>query len=147
MRALCLAAVMLAGAAQAQGLGTSPFYGRWTVSEDRPVFTARGRMYQTIDVAPCGRDFCGVSVDAQGACGVTLFRFLGRNANAVDRLQGHGRWGDAKKNLEIYRYEGAQERTFELFLGDGHDFGGRSASMPKFRAEYRRLGSSTCASR
>ena len=126
---------------------SSPYYGRWTVSEDRPVFTARGRLYKTIDVVPCGRDFCGVSVDDRGTCGATLFRFLGRHANGTYELRGHGKWGDAKKNLEIYGGDGAEtegDRSFDLYLGDGHDFGGRSESMPKFHASYRRLGNGSC---
>ena len=64
--ALAGAAHLAAGspsAASGAASGTSPYFGRWAVSEDRPVFTARGRLYKTIDVAPCGRDFCGVSVD------------------------------------------------------------------------------------
>ncbi|HEX8056673.1 MAG TPA: hypothetical protein VF481_08425 [Novosphingobium sp.] len=126
---------------------SSPYYGRWTVSEDRPVFTARGRLYKTIDVAPCGRDFCGVSVDDRGGCGVTLFRFLSAHANGTYELRGHGKWGDAKKNLEIYSDgdpEPGTDRSFDLYLGDGHDFGGRSESMPKFHASYRRLGNGSC---
>jgi hypothetical protein len=125
---------------------TSPYFGRWTVSEERPIFTARGRLYKTIDVAPCGRDFCGVSVDDRGNCGATLFRFLGSHAG-TDMLSGHGRWGETKKNLEIYRSEDSDTQggsTFELYLGDGHDFGGRSESMPKFHASYRRLGGANC---
>ena len=144
-----------AGAAGGQPAGagaarTSPYYGRWTVAEERPVFTARGRMYKTIDIAPCGRDFCGVSVDDAGRCGPTLFRFLSRGADAQNRLQGRGRWGEAKKTIEIYPYElgdPAGGHAFELYLGDGHDFGGRSDNMPKFQAEYRRQGSSSCAAR
>ena len=129
---------------------TSPYYGRWTVSEDRPVFTARGRLYKTIDVAPCGRDFCGVSVADNGACGAVLFRFLGRNANRTEELHGHGRWGAAQKNVMLNFYEDSQVAgggTFELYLGDGHDFGGRSDNMPKFHAQYRRLSGAKCVAR
>jgi hypothetical protein len=149
--ALCL--VALAGPALAGGVAasTSPYYGRWTVSEDRPVFTTRGRLYKTIDVAPCGGDFCGVSVDDRGNCGATLFRFLSRHASDDTwQLRGHGRWGDAQKNLEIYRVDDSDAgggKSFELYLGDGHDFGGRSESMPKFHAAYRRLGGATCRTR
>lgn len=128
----------------------SPYYGRWTVAEDRPVFTARGRLYKTIDVAPCGSDFCGVSVDDKGGCGAVLFRFLGKHANGEDMLRGHGKWGDAQKNVEIYAgYDdsAANSRTFELSLGDGHDFGGRSENMPKFHANYRRVSGANCRAR
>jgi hypothetical protein len=127
---------------------TSPYYGRWTVDEARPVFTARGRLYKTIDVAPCGRDFCGVSVGDAGACGPVLFRFLSRSA-MLDELRGHGKWGEAQKNVVVYNASDADAGThaFELYLGDGHDFGGRSDSMPKFHANYRRLGGAKCTAR
>ena len=128
----------------------SPYYGRWTVSEDRPVFTARGRLYKTIDVASCGRDFCGVSVDEAGKCGAVLFRFLGRHADGADMLRGHGKWGDAQKNIEIYADVDPAVATnpiLELSLGDGHDFGGRSDNMPKFHANYRRVSNARCRAR
>ena len=125
----------------------SAYYGRWTVSEEKPVFTARGRLYKTIDVAPCGRDFCGVSVDDNGRCGATLFRFLGVHAS-VATLRGHGKWGDEQKNVVIYSYGGgADSDGFELYLGDGYNLGGRSANMPKFHAEYRKLGGARCVAR
>jgi hypothetical protein len=127
--------------------GVSPYFGRWTVEEDRPVFTARGRLYKTIDVATCGRDFCGVSVDDGGKCGAMLFRFLGRHADDADMLRGHGKWGDAQKNIEIYANIDGNDRNFGLSLGDGHDFGERSGSMPKFHASYRRLGNARCSAR
>ncbi|MEZ0244606.1 MAG: hypothetical protein ACAH11_14620 [Sphingomonas sp.] len=145
-----LAGLALAGPAPvaAEGAGAAtPYYGRWTVNEDRPVFTARGKLYKTIDIAPCGKDFCGVSVDDKGKCGVTLFRFLGRNV-AAPALRGHGVWGTEKKNVVIYSWgDGAAESGFELYLGDGHSFGERSGSMPKFHAEYKRLGNARCTAR
>ncbi|MBW8753245.1 MAG: hypothetical protein JF595_03695 [Sphingomonadales bacterium] len=150
---LGLGLVASAGGALAAGnraAVSSPYYGRWTESEDRPIFTARGRLYKTIDVAPCGRDFCGVSVDDRGQCGATLFRFLSRHANGTYELRGHGKWGDAQKNLEIYSDDdtgAAGDRSFDLYVGDGHDFGGRSESMPKFHATYRRLGGGSCRAR
>ena len=63
--ALALAGPALTDQAAAAGASSakSPYYGRWTVDEEKPVFTARGRLYKTIDVAPCGKDFCGVSVN------------------------------------------------------------------------------------
>ena len=139
----------IAGPAFAGGPGglTSPFFSRWTVSEDRPVFTIRGRSYRTIDVAPCGADFCGVSVSDGGACGPVLFRFLARHASGDDMLQGHGRWGDEVKNIQIFWSENNpvdDHSMLEIYLGDGHDFGGRSNSMPTFHANYRRLGGARC---
>ncbi len=143
-----LGAATLVAPAHAGGAAPSPYYGRWTVAEDRPVFTARGRLYKTIDVAPCGSDFCGVSVDDKGKCGAVLFRFLGRHANGVDMLRGHGKWGDEQKNVEIYAYDGdGADHTFELYLGNGRDFGGRSGNMPKFHSVYRRLSAARCSAR
>jgi hypothetical protein len=136
---------MLATPAAAQHAG-SPYYGRWTVSEDRPVFTARGLTYKTIDVAPCGSDFCGVSVDDNGRCGAVLFRFLGVHAE-VDTLRGHGKWGNEQKNVVIYSNGDGDNPGFELYLGDGYNLGGRSANMPKFHSTYRRLGRARCVTR
>ena len=152
LAALSIAALgCVAAAAQAAAPATSAWYGRWSVSEDNPTFTARGKLYKTVDIAPCGNDFCGVSVDDGGKCGATLFRFLGRRALATDTLEGHGRWGTGRKNVVIYPSldEGlpAAERGFELYLGDGYDFGGRSENMPKFHAGYRRAGAPRCSVR
>lgn len=148
---LAPAALALAGpaplAANAPGSAT-PYYGRWTVSEDRPVFTAKGKLYKTIDIAPCGKDFCGVSVADTGKCGVVLFRFLGSHV-AADTLRGHGVWGSEKKNVVIYAFDTGDggPHGFELYLGDGHSFGERSGSMPKFHAEYRHVGGAKCKAR
>jgi len=152
MRVQCgLAMMALAGPALAGDAPVASFLydGRWTVSDDRPVFTARGRLYKTIDVAPCGDDFCGVSVDDKGACGTVLFRFLGRHAG-TNLLHGHGKWGEEQKNIVIYGSSGDEPGAasqFALWLGDGHNFGDRSGNMPKFRANYRRLGSAQCQAR
>ena len=130
---------------------SSPFYGRWTVADEHPVFTARGLLYKIIDVAPCGNDFCGVSVSDKGQCGATLFHFLSIHANdGTTILQGHGKWGDKKKNIQIYNEEDPNnvgERIVTLYLGDGLDFGDRSGNMPTFNATYRRLGEAECSSR
>jgi hypothetical protein len=157
MPMLCLAMAASAGPVQAgaapaaaPGAAASPYFGRWTVAEDRPVFTARGRLYKTIDVAPCGKDFCGVNVADNGKCGTVLFRFLSKHAGGTDTLRGHGKWGAEKKNLVIYTYgesDTPEGSGFELYLGDGHDFGGRSDNMPKFHANYRRLGKASCVAR
>lgn len=144
----CLSIVALA--APAVAAGPSPYFGRWTVSDDNPVFTARGGMYRTIDVAPCGKDFCGVSVGPRGECGALLFRFLTAHA-ADDWLHGHTRWGTAKKNVVIYNGSSAPSDdsgdghpALELYIGDGYDFGDRSDNMPKVHANYRRAAEASC---
>lgn len=154
MLALSVGAIASTAPATAGGApgaaSTSPYYGRWTVSEDRPVFTQRGRLYKTIDIAACGANFCGVSVDDSGKCGAVLFRFLGKNANGTAELRGHGKWGAEQKNLVIYAGgmdDDPANRSFVLYLGDGRDFGGRSGNMPKFHADYRRSGSAKCVAR
>ena len=151
MAALAGIACVAAGSQPAAAAGgTSPYFGRWTVSEDRPVFTPRGRLYKTIDFVPCGRDFCGVSVDDGGRCGATLFRFLMAHAGGDETLHGHGLWGAERKNVQIDTYadsERPEARTVEIYLGDGHDFNERSDNMPKFHAEYRKAGRAQCTSR
>jgi hypothetical protein len=151
MAAMAGTAYLFAGSQPAAAAGgSSPYFGRWTVSEDRPVFTARGRLYKTIDFAPCGRDFCGVSVDDRGRCGVTLFRFLMSHADGTATLHGHGRWGSERKNVQIDTYGDSDNpagRTIDLYLGDGHDFGERSDNMPKFHGEYRKAGRAQCMAR
>lgn len=127
----------------------SPYYGRWTVSGAKEVFSARGKLYKTIDIAPCGRDFCGVSVAANGACGATLFRFFARRTGD-EMLRGHGVWGNARKNITIEYYANEDEpggRVLDLNLGDGHDFGERSDNIPKFTANYRPVGAVRCTAR
>ena len=124
----------------------SPYFGRWTVNGEKEVFSSRGRFYKTIDIAPCGRDFCGVSVTANGTCGPTLFRFLARNRRA-EMLRGHGVWGKARKNVTLEAYANEElpgGRVIDLNLGDGYDFGERSDNMPKFTASYRPAGAARC---
>ena len=151
MAALAGVAYLVAGAQPAAAAGgSSPYFGRWTVSEDRPVFTARGRLYKTIDVSACGRDFCGVSVDDRGRCGTTLFRFLMAHAGGEDSLRGHGKWGNARMNVMLDNYEDSDApggRRIELYLGKGYDFGERSDNMPKFHANYRKSGQALCTAR
>lgn len=142
-----LAALAAGTAALAQGPSARQYYGRWTISEHRPVFTARGKLYKTIDVAPCGRDFCGVSVADGGACGPTLFRFRTNRPDDEDTLHGHGRWGTGRKNITVYTYDHPEQagvKMMELALGDGYDFSERSDNMPKFRGDYRRSGAARC---
>lgn len=149
---LALAGIITATVTSAAAPASSRYYGRWSVSEDRPVFTARGRLYKTIDIAPCGNDFCGVSVNDKGQCGPVLFRFLGKRAHddSGDYLRGHGKWGDARKNVVIYSFDEdgpPPNRTLELYLGEGYDFGERSDNMPKFHANYHRTRMAVCKAR
>lgn len=129
---------------------TSHFFGRWTVSDDKPVFTKRGILYKTIDVAPCGADFCGVSVSAKGDCGATLFRFLTAHANE-ETLQGHGLWGDQKLKLQIefldpkYADPPTTTPAFSLGIYDKNfEFDSRDGSLPKFQANYKPAGEAVC---
>ena len=155
MQLICGVAALAGAAHLAAGTtGTaaspSPYFGRWTVSENRPVFTVRGRLYKTIDIAPCGRDFCGVSVDDRGTCGGTLFRFLMAHADASDSLRGHGKWGAETKNVLLDNYEDSDApggHRMELYLGNGYDFGERSDNRPKFHANYRKAGRAQCTAR
>ena len=150
LAALSIALVGSFGAsALAAPAATSPYYGRWTVNEDKPVFTAKGRTYKVIDIAPCGKDFCGVSVGDRGQCGPVLFRFLAKHADGESTLHGRAKWGTAFKNVQIRTWEmTASEwpggRELDLYVGDGHDFGDRSDNMPKFHGEYKRIGAARC---
>ena len=137
--------VLNCGAANAE---RSPFFGRWTVSDDKPTYTARGKLYKTIDISACGQDFCGVSIDDQNHCGPTLFRFLTIHAKN-DQLVGHGLWGSLKKKLEIDHVKPENGASYiTLGLGaDDMDFSGREGSMPTFLADYKSVGSATCAAR
>jgi hypothetical protein len=128
----------------------SPYFGRWKVSGEKPVFSSRGREYKTIDIAPCGKDFCGVSVADNGSCGPTLFRFLMKRADGTSELRGHGKWGGGRKNVLIWLFSGEEaedQRAMQLYLGDGYDFGERSENMPKFDAAYRKSGVARCTAR
>jgi hypothetical protein len=149
-----LLVAIIGAAATAGATAPSPYYGRWTVGDDHSQFTARGRQYKSIDIAPCGKDFCGVSIDDQGHCGAVLFRFLARHADGKDTLYGHGRWGTQTKNIQIDAWDSGDLSAGQpaapmlgLYLGDGHSFGDRSSNMPKFHAEYRRTGSAACKAR
>ena len=145
------ALALTASAATAALAGTSPYFGRWTVSDDKPVYTAKGREYKTIDIAPCGKDFCGVSVGDKGQCGPTLFRFLMIHAiprppyPSDDELHGHAKWGATVKNVVIVA--GMTPPSLGLDVGDGYDFNDRGGNMPKFNASYRRLGNAACHAR
>ena len=124
---------------------TDQYYGRWTVSDDKPAFSAKGKFYRTIDIAPCGNDFCGVTVEASNTCGPTLFRFLTTHA-IEEELTGHGRWGDTKKKLQLGYVRSPDIHPYVyLALGaDDMDVSGREGSVPTFEANYKNLGEATC---
>ena len=151
LSSLSMLALLASSNAAAAAAAPAPAYvGRWTVSDAKPVYSSRGILYKTFDIAPCGRDFCGVSVGQTGACGPLLFRFLATSIRSGGSLIGHGRWGETRKNIELYQY--AEQalpggRMMGLSLGDGHDFGERSGNMPKFTARYRPLGAARCVMR
>ena len=147
--ALSMLATFASGSA-AYASSDASYLGRWTVADDKPVYSARGILYKTVDVAPCGRDYCGVSVGKNGACGPILFRFLATSIRSGGGLSGHGRWGDTRKNIELYQYadkDARGGRVMGVNLGDGHDFGERSGNMPKFSAQYRPIGAAHCMAR
>lgn len=151
MHALAAATVLLAAspAMSAGPAATSPYYGRWTVTEENPRFSSKGMVYKTIDVAACGNDFCGVSVNDAGKCGATLFRFLSKHADGETTLRGHGRWGSQRKRVQIDTWNDPDTggRQYELYLGDSYDFGERSDNMPKFHTTYRQSGQALCRAR
>lgn len=141
---------MAVAATPASAAPNSPFWGRWQVEDRNAPFSSRGREYKTIDIAPCGKDFCGVSVADSGKCGPTLFRFLMKRASGNEELRGHGKWGNGRKNVLIWMFggdEGKPRDQFQLYLGDGYDFGERSENMPKFDAMYRKSGVARCTAR
>ncbi len=127
--ALTLLGLASADIAVAAAPAASPYFGRWTVEDREAPFSSRGIEYKSVDIAPCGNDFCGVSVSPQGRCGATLFRFLSRNRNA-EMLKGHGKWGSQRKNVVIYTFEGETPGStmLQLFLGDGYNLGGREGN-------------------
>ena len=141
---------MLAATILATGpaLAASNVYaGRWTVYDDRPVFSSRGMPYKTVDIVPCGQDHCGVSVGRKGACGATLFRFRVKPVDGDEALSGRGRWGNQSKNIEIHAERSEQDkggRFMSLYLGDGHSFDRRSGNMPTYSAFYSPHGPAHC---
>jgi hypothetical protein len=140
--ALSLALSFGAPAARAE---TTQYYGRWTVSDDKPAFSTNGKLYKTIDMAPCGKDFCGIAVDDKNHCGKTLFRFFTTHAKD-DELTGHGLWGSEKKKL-IMGYATPADADAYMYLGlgaDDMDLGGREGSEPTFDANYKKIGKALC---
>ena len=124
---------------------TDQYYGRWTVSDDKPAYSSKGKLYKTIDIAPCGNDFCGISVADDNTCGKILFRFFTTHA-ADEELTGHGKWGDAKKKL-VMGYATPQDAKAYMYLGlgaDDMDLGGRDGSVPTFEANYKNTAPVSC---
>ena len=121
------------------------YYGRWTIGDEKPAYSSKGILYRTIDIAPCGEDFCGVSVAKDKSCGEVLFRFLTTH-EADEMLVGHGTWGKAEKKLELgYAIYESETPHIYLALGsDDMDLSGREGSIPTFQADYKRLGDVTC---
>lgn len=139
---------LAASACAATAVEVSPYFGHWTVSEEAPKFSKKGILYKSIDVAPCGKDFCGVSVADDGACGPTLFRFLTVHAGN-EELTGHGKWGEVKKKLVI-DYVKPSDGVPYVMLGlgeDDFDFTGREGSMPTFSTEYHVSGAAHCTAK
>lgn len=140
----------IASFAQDPETGPSPYPGRWTVQtfegpDEAPV-SERGLVYKTFDMAPCGKDFCAVSVGANGTCGATLFKISAKKAANFDMLSGRAIWGKKKKNFVIYMVRGdtPAESSFDMYIGDGHDFGERSDNIPKYYAYYVPAGAARC---
>ena len=124
---------------------TEQYYGRWTVSDDKPAYSSKGIIYKTIDIAPCGNDFCGISVADDNSCGKTLFRFFTTHASD-EELTGHGKWGEAKKKLQMgYAKPDSQTPYMYVAVGsDDMDITGREGSIPTFQANYKNLGQASC---
>lgn len=121
------------------------YYGRWTIGDDKPAYSSKGILYRTIDIAPCGEDFCGVSVAKDDSCGEVLFRFLTTHT-ADELLVGHGQWGKAKKKLQL-GYDAPENEAPQMYLAlgsDDMDLSGREGSIPTFQADYERHGEVTC---
>ena len=124
---------------------TEQYYGRWTVSDDKPAYSSKGIIYKTIDIAPCGNDFCGISVADDNSCGKALFRFFTTHASD-EELTGHGKWGEAKKKLQM-GYAKPDNQTPYMYVAvgsDDMDITGREGSIPTFQANYKNLGQASC---
>jgi hypothetical protein len=141
---LGLALAALPHAAQAKEM-QSLYFGRWAVDDPTDKFSSKGKLYRVIDIAPCGADFCGISVGEASACGATLFRFLASHANA-ELLTGHGKWGGEKKRIQIISSTGDDKVTV-ISIGLGgkeYDITARDGSMPTFEANYHKVSEASC---
>jgi hypothetical protein len=137
-------ALLMSGTTTVRADDGPNYFGRWTVKDEKPVFSKNGLLYKTVDVAPCGADFCGVSVAENGACGPTMFRFLSTSATKTE-LNGHGKWGDIKKNVVIEYWTESETPVILIGLGD-KDYSpeSRESSMPTYEAQYKREGDALC---
>ena len=143
------APAVLAQPSAAPPPATPAIFGRWLSSDAAKTFSARGSEYRQVDIAPCGKDFCGVSVRPNGACGAVLFRFLMAHAGE-GMLTGHGKWGNTRLKLQIESdvIESDPNGALELGLGDNKwEMESRSSSMPKFDTSYKRAGDAVCKAR
>jgi hypothetical protein len=125
----------------------SPYFGRWTLADPKPHYTARAAEYRTIDIAPCGKDFCGVSVGPKGACGAVLFRLLAKHLPGDDMITAHAKWGNDKLKMMIEPDKG---NVFTFFIGLGdrrYEMESRSSSMPKFDGQYTSAGAASCTTK
>jgi hypothetical protein len=148
-RSILLASLGLAltlGANMARAADAN-YMGRWTVSDEKPAYSSKGKLYKTIDIAPCGADFCGVAVSDNNVCGPTLFRFLTIHATNAE-LNGHGLWGSTKKKLRLTNY--IEENVAKVYVGladANYDFDSREASTPTFDANYKNIGKASCTTK
>jgi len=146
MPSLAAMALFIAGAPTASSAlaasQTYPLYGQWQSTDPETDFSARGKPYRTIDIAPCGSDaFCGVSVGTAGACGATLFRFYTKHLQDGDsRIQGHAAWGNRKEEAQTW----FDSENFAIVLGHNADVTGRSGSVPIFSTQYHKIGEAKC---
>ncbi len=142
VRAFALLLAALAGQHTAWAAETKwNHFGRWTVDDPTDRFSTNGKLYRIVDIAPCGKDFCGVSVDG-GNCGATLFRFLSTHGKD-DTLEGHGKWG--AEQLKLFIFAGGDGSGMSLSMGGPKfDPESRSGSVPTFTAEYHRIGDAQC---
>ncbi len=146
--ATSIVGLALAWGTSAAHADTIQYYGRWTVSDEKPAFSAKGKFYKTIDMAPCGNDFCGVAVDDNDRCGPTLFRFFTTHAKD-EELTGHGIWGSTKKKLVIGYVTPSDAKPY-VYLGlgaDDMDLAGRDGSTPIFDASYKTTGKALCTAK
>jgi hypothetical protein len=141
---LSLIPALLGGSIMARA-DTSPYFGHWINSEDKPHYSSKGIAYKSIDIAPCGKDFCGVSVSDKGECGAILFRFLTIHAQN-DFLEGHGKWGSEKIKIQLARTtDDKNQPSLLIGLGDKtFDFEGREGSLPLYKANYKNVGEAKC---
>jgi hypothetical protein len=138
--AFLLSIAMGQNAARAES-PTSDMFGRWVADDLNDKFSANGKLYRKIDIAPCGHEVCGVSADG-GACGVTLFR--APRVREDTNLDGRGKWGAGEKLFVITGYGAGADLTLTFELGDKEARLGTRGSMPTFVVNYKRIGKALC---